>query len=45
MQKIEEENKRLRAKLKDKNGEYDQLVERYKAICASYCFILGTDFD
>lgn len=40
-----EENKKLKEALDIKIEEYNELRERFKAISASYCFCLGTDFD
>ena len=45
IEELQKENTELKESLKTKIEEYNELKERYKAICACYCFTLGTDFD
>ncbi len=45
IKELKKENKRLKDNLKLKQEEYEELKERYKSICAGYCFTLSTDFD
>jgi hypothetical protein len=43
--KLKKENKVFKESLREKCEEYDELKERYKSICAAYCFTMGTDWD
>lgn len=43
--KLEKEIRELKESIKFKIEECDELRERFKAISASYCYTLGTDFD
>lgn len=45
IKELKKEINDLKVWRKIKIEEYNELKERYKAICACHCFTLGTDFD
>ena len=45
VKELVKENKDLKKLLGDKRRDYEELKEKYKEICAAFCFTMDTDWS